>query len=70
MCFGAILQAHVSKVVYGATNTRDGALGTVLDMQNAPWKRKVETKGKVLEKECSKVLSDFFKLKRNLAVEE
>ena len=34
MCFGAILQAHVRRVVYGAANTRDGALGSVMTMQD------------------------------------
>jgi tRNA(Ile)-lysidine synthase len=64
MCFGTILQAHVSKVVYGAKNTKDGALGSVLDMQDAPWKRTVEVKGGVLAKECAKLLTDFFAKKR------
>ncbi|MGL4608540.1 MAG: tRNA lysidine(34) synthetase TilS [Trueperaceae bacterium] len=64
MCFGTILQAHVSKVVYGARNARDGALGSVMDMQNALWKRNVEVKSGVLAKECGKLLTDFFEKKR------
>jgi tRNA(Ile)-lysidine synthase len=64
MCFGTILQAHVSKVVYGARNPRDGALGSVLDMRDAPWKRKVDIKSGVLAKECAKLLTKFFGEKR------
>lgn len=64
MCFGTILQAHVSNVVYGARNARDGALGSVMDMQAAPWKRRVEVKGGVLAKECGKLLTGFFEKKR------
>jgi tRNA(Ile)-lysidine synthase len=64
MCFGTILQAHVSKVVYGARNARDGALGSVMDMQDAPWKRRVEIKSGVLAKECGKLLTAFFERKR------
>jgi tRNA(Ile)-lysidine synthase len=64
MCFGTILQAHVSKVVYGAKNTRDGALGSVMDMQDASWKRRVEIKSGVLAKECGKLLTAFFEKKR------
>jgi tRNA(Ile)-lysidine synthase len=64
MCFGTILQAHVSKVVYGARNARDGALGSVLDMHDAPWKRQVEVTGGVLAKECAKLLTKFFENKR------
>jgi tRNA(Arg) A34 adenosine deaminase TadA len=64
MCFGTILQAHVSKVAYGARNARDGALGSVMDMQDAPWKRHVEIKSGVLAKECGKLLTSFFDKKR------
>jgi tRNA(Arg) A34 adenosine deaminase TadA len=64
MCFGTILQAHVSKVVYGAKNTRDGALGSVMAMQEAPWKRHVEIKSGVLAKECGKLLTAFFEKRR------
>ena len=64
MCFGAMLQAHLSRVVYGASNTRDGALGTVMTMQEAPWKRRVEIKSGVLGKACAKQLSSFFAKKR------
>jgi tRNA(Ile)-lysidine synthase len=64
MCFGTILQAHVSKIVYGAKNARDGALGSVMDMQDAPWKRKVDIKSGVLAKECAKLLTKFFEKKR------
>ncbi len=64
MCFGTILQAHVSKVVYGARNVRDGALGSVMDMQDAPWKRRVDITSGVLAKECGKLLTKFFEKKR------
>jgi tRNA(Ile)-lysidine synthase len=64
MCFGAILQARIPKVVYGAKNIRDGALGSVIDMQDAPWKRSVEIRSGVLEKECRHLLSKFFRDQR------
>lgn len=64
MCFGALLQAHVAKVVYGARNFRDGACGSVITMQEATWKRKVQVSGGVLEKACSDILSHFFDQRR------
>lgn len=64
MCFGAMVQAHVSRVIYGAKNTRDGALGSVIAMQDAPWKHSIEIRGGVLEKSCSQLLSEFFSHRR------
>ena len=64
MCFGAALQAHLPRLVYGATNHREGALGGVSDMQQAAWKRKLEVRSGVLARESSTLLSDFFKTHR------
>ena len=56
MCTGAIIQARIPKVVYGATNEAFGML-TKIDT-------KIEIISGVLEKECSLVLSEFFQKKR------
>lgn len=64
MCFGATLQAHVGRVVYGAVNRRDGALGGVTDLTLAPWKRTVEVRGGVRAREASKLLTEFFATRR------
>ena len=66
MCFGAALQAHLPRLVYGATNFREGALGGVSDMQRAAWKRKLEVRSGVLARESSTLLNDFFKTRRAL----
>ncbi|MBA2666730.1 MAG: tRNA lysidine(34) synthetase TilS, partial [Trueperaceae bacterium] len=60
MCFGALLQAHVGRVVYGARNAREGALGGVADLSSEAWKRDVEVEGGVLERECAALLRAFF----------
>lgn len=65
MCFGAMLQAHLPRLVYGATNEREGALGGVSDLRDAPWKRQLEVKKGVLEREAAQLLSEFFKSRRS-----
>ena len=64
MCFGAALQAHLPRLVYGAPNHREGALGSVMDLRAAPWKRKVEVRSGVLAGEGSELLRGFFRTRR------
>ncbi len=64
MCFGTSLQAHLAKIVYGAKNIKEGALSSVVELNNFDWKRKIEIKSGVLAKESTKLLQDFFKDKR------
>lgn len=64
MCLGAVLQAHVGRVVYGAANRRDGALGGVTDLTAAPWKRTLDVRGGVRAQESSALLAEFFGARR------
>ena len=64
MCFGAMLQAHLPKVVYGASNSLEGAHGGVTNLQEHAWKRQIEVKEGVLAKEAQSLLKDFFKSRR------
>lgn len=57
MCTGAIIQARISSVVYGTKNEAFGQLSKIE-------KTKIEIIEGVLEKECSSVLTNFFKDKR------
>ncbi|HKI58267.1 MAG TPA: tRNA lysidine(34) synthetase TilS [Trueperaceae bacterium] len=65
MCLGAALQAHVGRVVYGADNRREGALGGVVDLRAGDWKRRVEVRGGVLAREAGALLSRFFAARRS-----
>jgi len=64
MCFGAMLQAHLPRLVYGAANYREGVLGSVTDLRRAPWKREVTVRGGVLAREAGELLSAFFAARR------
>lgn len=64
MCFGAMLQAHVPRLVYAAANHREGALGSVVDLNQFAWKREIAVLDGVLAKPCKELLSQFFADKR------
>ncbi|MEX2536128.1 MAG: tRNA lysidine(34) synthetase TilS [Trueperaceae bacterium] len=65
MCAGAMLMSHLKRVVYGAANRRDGALGSVADLREAPWKRRLEVLGGVRADEAGGLLSRFFAGRRH-----
>ena len=64
MCVGAVLQTHLARLVYGAANYREGALGSVIGLHRAPWKREVTVRGGVLAREAGELLSTFFAAQR------
>ncbi len=69
MCAGAILQSQLERVVWGAANRRDGALGSVVDLAAGPWKRVPERRGGVLAREARRRLERFFARRRAEAPE-
>ena len=62
MCAGAIVQSRMQKVVIGSMNPKAGCAGSVLNLlQMQAFNHQVEIEQGVLEEECSKMLSDFFR---------
>lgn len=67
MCFGAIVHARLKRIVYGARDTKTGVCGSSIDLRGANcFLHKPEIIGGVFENKCSKILIDFFRLKRNI----
>ena len=65
MCAGAILQSRVKRLVFGAWDEKAGAVGSIMDVVRDPRAlTKVEVISRIMEKECSEVLSNFFNTKR------
>ena len=64
MCAGAIINARIPRVVFGARDIRFGALGSALDLCKIPLNHTSEVLGGVLEDECRSILTDYFKKKR------
>lgn len=62
MCAGAILNARIDRVVFGAWDPKAGAAGSVVDLlrERTLPSRVDEVIGGVLETECSVVLTEFF----------
>ena len=60
MCAGAIINARVGKVIFGAKDPRMGALGSVMNMNAYPLGYKVEVECGVCENECLELLREFF----------
>ena len=62
MCAGAIVQARMGRVVIGAMNPKAGCAGSILNLlEMSEFNHQVNVERGVLEKECSTMLSEFFK---------
>jgi tRNA(adenine34) deaminase len=65
MCAGAIVLARVPRVLYGASDPKAGAAGSVLDVLSEPrLNHRPEVAGGVLGDECGALLSGFFAARR------
>ncbi len=65
MCAGAIVLARVPTVVYGCTDPKAGAAGSVLDVLAEPrLNHRPEVTGGVRAEECAALLTDFFRARR------
>ena len=65
MCSGAILHARVDRVVFGATDPKTGAAGSVLDVFSSKQiNHQTSVEGGVMSEECGQLLRSFFKERR------
>lgn len=62
MCTGAIINARIPRVVFGARDAKSGACGGFCDLSNGNiLNHSFEVQGGTLEKECKDILDVFFK---------
>lgn len=65
MCAGALVNARVDAVVYGAADPKAGACGTLYDIPaDHRLNHRVEVVRGVLARECGKLLTEFFRRRR------
>lgn len=65
MCAGALVHARVQRVVYGASDLKTGAAGSVLQLLQSEYlNHQVELTAGVLEAECRQQIQAFFKNRR------
>lgn len=68
MCAGAILNARIKKVTFGAYDPKNGAAGSVTNLFNFPFTHTVAAEGGYMESECAGLLTAFFsELRQNKA---
>src|SRR5690606_4636604 len=71
MCAGAILQARIDRVVYGAADPKGGAVDSLYHLlADSRFNHQSEVVSGVLGAECGQLLTDFFRRKRRPPSEE
>ncbi len=61
MCAGAIINAHIPKVYFGAYDFKNGSCGTITNLFEMPFGFKPECTGGIMTDECTALIKDFFK---------
>jgi len=61
MCAGAIINARIPRVVYGASDSKCGACGSVCDLFSMDFNHRTQVEKGVREEESQQLLTEFFK---------
>lgn len=73
MCAGAIINARIDRVIFGAYDAKAGSCGSIINLFDLPYNHKPEVIGGIMEDQCSYLLRNFFKLlrdrRRNLKID-
>lgn len=66
MCAGAMIQARIDRLIFGAGDPKAGCAGTLYNLlQDSRFNHQVEIVKGILEEECRQIMKDFFRQKRN-----
>ena len=61
MCAGAIINARIKTLIYGASDKKAGSAGSVTNLFELPYNHRPEVIAGVMEEECAAILTAFFK---------
>jgi tRNA(adenine34) deaminase len=65
MCAGAIMNSRIKRIVYGASDPKAGACGSVFNLTNEPnVLHHVDVTAGVFKTQCGSILRSFFQIKR------
>ncbi len=68
MCAGAIVEARIKRVVFGCSDEKRGAFGSVVDVSKLPLNHKIEVQGGLFADESAALLQKFFQMRRGTEV--
>jgi len=65
MCVGALVQARIVRLVFGAYDPKAGALGSAIDLSDSvAFNHRFEVQGGLMADECAAILKEFFEQRR------
>jgi tRNA(adenine34) deaminase len=65
MCAGALVQARIARLVYGSSDPKAGAAGSLLNLvQDQRLNHRMEVTGGILAEDCEAILKQFFRARR------
>ncbi|ATW26415.1 tRNA adenosine(34) deaminase TadA [Candidatus Formimonas warabiya] len=65
MCAGALVQARVSTLIFGAWDSKAGAAGSLVNLTQFPqFNHRMEVYGGIMEDECKAIMQRFFEKRR------
>ncbi|MBD5559773.1 MAG: nucleoside deaminase [Clostridia bacterium] len=70
MCAGTIINARVGRVVYGASDPKAGAMGSLYDLGAGPLNHHPQVTRGVLAAECGGILTGYFRARRQVQKEK
>jgi len=65
MCLGAIYQARIKNLYFGAYDKRYGGIKNLVESLNKNYNHELNVVGGIMEEECSKLITNFFKTLRS-----
>ncbi len=68
MCAGAMIEARITRLVFGCYDGKRGAFGSIIDVNALPLNHKIEVSGGILENKSALLLKQFFTARRGTEV--
>ncbi len=64
MCLGAMVQARIDRLVFGAYDPKNGAVSSIMNFPLDKMNHRFEIEGGLLSQECATILKEFFQSRR------